>query len=509
VRLVPGRRLRPEATLRDRPARVGRAAGAGVLAAAAVLVWTLVPAEEARAQPALIGYTALSDANVADMVVDSIAGLAGEHPLSEADLPEDSSELETGPFGTALAAVFWPGATGGNLGSLSGELPIPSQLAPLLSKLNDPVRAQTFYPAGPEHASYPPGASGGVVEMTSSATPTGVTARAGITDVSSALLSIQGVQGNSSATATAKAQASASGTFSGASILGGLITVGATSSTATATSDGISVSGSATTHLGAVTIGGLPVSVGTDGLKIGPAGAGGLTSLTDPAVSLLNSVASLLGLKITTLPVTKTGQAPAEKVTSGGIQVSFQLPSSLSLSLNCSFLPSALSQLSTLCTLPGFLQGLSVTLTLGRVSAEAVATPPFSTPGGSLPGSPSAPASPSGSSSSTGSSSGSTALATTGSIAAPSPSGGSSQPTSAMPTYSTPSGSASPASPAGTTPATVASAVPISLSTPVKAALVALLLVLAAAIGAGLWKVGNNLEGRADASSCPLDKEPR
>ena len=39
----------------------------------------------------LLGYTAQADANTIDILVDTPAGLAGFHPLSEADIPVTSA----------------------------------------------------------------------------------------------------------------------------------------------------------------------------------------------------------------------------------------------------------------------------------------------------------------------------------------------------------------------------------------------------------------------------------
>ncbi|HWD50844.1 MAG TPA: hypothetical protein VG412_00480, partial [Acidimicrobiales bacterium] len=100
----------------------------------------------------LVSWTTNADANAIDIVIDDAGGLAGSHPVDEVTIPEDTADFETGPFGHGLASVFWPGATGGNFGSASGNLPIPAQLKPLFAKLDDPARAETFAPAGPVDA---------------------------------------------------------------------------------------------------------------------------------------------------------------------------------------------------------------------------------------------------------------------------------------------------------------------------------------------------------------------
>lgn len=347
-----------------------------------VVTAALASATPAGADTNLIGWTAQSDANVFDVVVDNASGLAGSHPLSEIDVPEDSSQFETGPLGHALATIFWPGSVAGNFGSLAGELGLPSQLAPVADMLNYPVRAESFYPAGPTDATYPAGApASGLLEMTSHADGNNVWAKAAIADDTiSGLYDLQGVAGSTTATATSMAQSTAAGSFHSLSLLGGLIQIGATSSTASAQSDGNSPSGTSTSHVGAITIAGQPVSIGSDGIVIGPASSTVSGLLSALPTDLINQIVSAINLKITLLPQTETNQAPAEQITSGGLQISFSLPQDLSLHLTCPTLPAQLAQVGIICTLPGLLQGLSYTMTIGRVTAEAIAAPPFAIP---------------------------------------------------------------------------------------------------------------------------------
>ena len=447
----------------------------------------------AHADPSLVGWTAQSDANPFDFVMDSAGGLGGFHPLVEADIPEDSSDFESGPFGTGIASIFWPGSAAGNAGSLLGEAGLPSQLAPLTSKLNDPIRAQSFYPEGPTTASYPSSSTGGVAEMKSHADGNGVWAKAGLTDVSvPGLFAIQGVQGSTTATATSQARSTASGSFSSLSFLGGLVQIGSSTSTASATSDGVSPSGTATTHIGAITIAGHSVSMGSDGLVVGPAQAPQLGQGLAAPVGLVNQIISIFNLKITPLPQTQTSQAPAEEIKSGGLQVSFAIPPSASLSIDCSILPAQLAQLGIVCHLPDVLQGATFTATIARVTATAIATPPFANPPagplpslGSTQGAPAAsgavPAVPSSGSSAYSSGAGNTQLAATTPQVAGTPSSG--------------------ATPSGSRPLSL-----ITLSSPVKAGLIGWLLVVALIMGAGLRRLGLFLED-APPTACPLEGE--
>ena len=359
--------------------RLGALVASASLLATASLAMPVSPAG-ATPSPDLIAWTAQADANFVDLVVDNSSGLGGVHPLSELDIPEDTSDFETGPFGYGLATMFWPGAAAGNLGSVSGELGLPDQLAPTAAKLNDPARAEAFYPGSSSTAVYPAGAPGDVAEMTSHADGNGSSAKAGLSDVSVAgLLNVRSVQGSSTATATSSAQATSSGSFQSLSLLGGLIQVGASSSSASATSDGSNPAGSASTHIGGISVAGVPVSVGSDGLIVGPASSSAPGVLGSTASGLVNGLVSSLNLKMATLPESETRKAPAEQISSGGLQISFAIPAALNLSLNCQMLPSQLQQLGAVCDAPQELQGLSFTVTIGRVSALALSAPPFST----------------------------------------------------------------------------------------------------------------------------------
>ncbi|MBV8385621.1 MAG: hypothetical protein JO155_02390, partial [Acidimicrobiia bacterium] len=343
----------------------------------AAVVTGFVGAGPARANTDLVGWTTQADANVVDILIDNESGLAGSHPLSAIDIPEDFSSYQTGPLGYALATIAWPGSAAGNFGSLAGQVGFPPSTAPITSQLNDPLKAATFFPAGPADSTFPAGApSTGGLQMVSHADADGSWAKAALADLSvPQLFDVQGVQGNTSATATSAAESKASGSFHSLSLAGGLIKIGASSSSASANSDGKNPSGAATTHIGSVTIAGQQVDVGTDGIVVGPSKSP--TSGVVSSADAVNQVISALKLEITPLPQKESKKAPAEQVMSGGLQISFVLPSLPDLRLNCTSLPPQLAQLGVLCTLPDVLKGISATLTIGRVTATAIGAPPF------------------------------------------------------------------------------------------------------------------------------------
>lgn len=472
------------------------------LAAASTLVWLALPSAGAHADTTLIGWTAQADANPFDFVVDNSAGLSGIHPLAEADVPEDATDFETGPYGHALSSLVWPGGTAGNLGSLSGQLGLPAQIAPLVAQANDPVRAETFYPAGPADATYPTGAgNNGVAEMVSHVDANGATASSGLSDFGvNGLFLVQGIQGSSSSSAASQALSKATGSFSSLSILGGMITVGATTSTASATSDGNAVHGQASTHIGAIAIAGQQVSVGNDGITVGPAQTNALGSLTNPLVQQANQLISMFHITMTPLPQTETSQSPTETITSAGLKISLSLPTDLNLNLDCgSLIPPQASQLSVLCTLPGFLQGASLSMTIARATATAIATPPFPVDLGGLGG---------GNGGGLLGDAGGSATAAGAAAALSTPDTGSAAPSlsgTGVPTAGNAPSTAPLPSPSR---GTLGALKPVDLSHPVGTGLIVLLLLLAVAAGAGIIRMGRQLDLAPPESVCPLEEGP-
>jgi hypothetical protein len=488
-----------QALKKDRAAWMALRAGAA-LAVVTVALSVAVPeshaSPSATAAPTLGGWNISADGNAVDVLVDNTTGLAGIHPLSEADFPAAQSQFATGPFGTGLASVFWPGSAGGNFGSLSTELGFPSQLAPLMSQTNDPVKASASYPSGPASASYPPGSPGGAAEMVATAQAGGTTAEGTITDESpsAAVLSFSQAKGVSSALAAKTADASAQSDVSDVKLLGGLIDIGSIASSATATSDGTTGTGSSTTHVGAITVLGQPASIGSDGLVL-PKFANSLGPLTGPVVqNAISQVISGMGLTITEFPGTETAKGAGYTATSGGVSIGIDPPSSAAPileqagSLLAPFFP---AQAAIVPTLPGLLQGFTLTITLGRANASANAAPAFSNNFNFTP--PPLPSS--------GSNLPSSSLPTTPAVSATVPVQSSPVPSNSG---ATSSGSQSPAV-APITPAPAAALV--SLSKPLSAGAVATGVLATLVLGYGLMRLARMLLPRDVDPVCPLGKD--
>ena len=117
----------------------GRRAFAAV-AAAVVAVATAGPA--AHADSTLASYRVVAQAAGFNWTYD--APTANFHPQADNELPY--AEADGDPTRAhALSSLYWPGAAGGNLGSLINLLippGVPPPPAPVLAALNDPVRAE-------------------------------------------------------------------------------------------------------------------------------------------------------------------------------------------------------------------------------------------------------------------------------------------------------------------------------------------------------------------------------
>lgn len=465
-------------------------------------------AGDLSAPPTLGGFNVTADGNAVDILVDNTTGLAGIHPLSEADFPEAQSQFATGPFGSGLATVFWPGSAGGNFGSLSAELGFPSQLEPIASQLNDPIKASAQYPAGPATADYPAGAPGGLAVMHATAQPGGITAEGSIVDQGApSVLSFSSAKGTSSSVASDKARGDSSADLQGVSLLGGIIQIGSITSTAEAVSDGATGTGSALTHVNDVTVLGQKASIGSDGLVL-PNFPSSLGALTGPVVqNAISQVISGLGLTVTEFPSTQTANGSGFTANSGGVSVTIDPPSSAApiLEQAASVLaPLFPAQAAIIPTLPGVLQGLTVTITLGRATASANASPAFSDtfnasaiPLGASPaaGSFGSPTDTSGSASVAPSGdTGSGLSGVSPSVAATPDTGGA--------TSAGNSGNGSSSNAVAQPPATL-----IGLSTPLGAGAIVLGILVALAAGFGLWRLGRMVLPNDAGPVCPLGQD--
>ncbi len=113
-----------------------------LVALAAAVLAVAVAGPAARADTALASYRVVAQAQGFNWTYDSPT--SNFHPQADNELPY--AEADGDPTRAhALSSLYWPGAAGGNLGSLINLLTppgVPPPPAPVLAALNDPVRAE-------------------------------------------------------------------------------------------------------------------------------------------------------------------------------------------------------------------------------------------------------------------------------------------------------------------------------------------------------------------------------
>jgi hypothetical protein len=365
----------------------------------------------ARAASDLGGYDLTARAPALEVVLDSDAVPVPAHPVLDATVPETSSSLESG-LGHGLSSLFWPGDLAGHFGSALQQLgqlctsllpinvpnlpsqctPVPQALKDNAQAFNDPVKAETFFPGGPGDAQYnfTPPLPG--MTMTSHADANKVDSVAGFASFGAPGL---GTLGSVTSHSITSATGATSELFNVA-LAGGLVTIDHIRSTAKEASDGQTATGTGTTVVSGMRIGGVPATVDSTGLQIG--------SLSAAANQALHTLG--LNLSLT-----------APDVVNDGAKGSFAAPL---LVINYRDDQNALEAAATalgqklttgsLQQVTGSLQQLAlgpqakVTLSMGGAAVAVDASPAFATPADVTGSSPGASAAESGSVSTAGTS---------------------------------------------------------------------------------------------------------
>ena len=257
---------------------------------------------KARADTSLGSYSAIAAAQGIEFTEDEPSAQA--HPEGQGEAPYATSLLTNGGVGYGLSTIVWPGAYGGNAGSLV-LVAAPSQIGPVARPdavtdavktaspaLQYPIRAEARSGSAPD-ASF--GQIPGVT-LTSHADGNDVHA---IADVQSAQQPGAVTYGNmhtdSSSTLNGNSvKALANSTLQNVDIGAGAVKIQSLISTATATTDGSNSSANGATLVKGLTIGGQPAYLDQDGLHIGssnqPANAA--------AAAAANQVLTNFGMKI-------------------------------------------------------------------------------------------------------------------------------------------------------------------------------------------------------------------
>ena len=293
-----------------------------------------------------------------------------------------------GPSGTATASSLYPGQVVANAGP---ELALLVPGAPLPPAPVWPVQATSEYPQAPNSGSTDePG-----VNMDASSTTNGNTASATLGDDaatagsngadptlqapsgsgnpiagSSAIIGVGNMSATSSSLApSTSANAQASATDTGISILGGFITIGTVTSTATAISDGTTGKLAGSTAVQNMDIAGQQVTVDATGI----AAAGQNTNLGLP-ISSINTLLGELGISMSVTNPTDNVNGPSASRTLDGLKISIDLKTlDTAANMFASLLPASLtSQLPV--ALPNDQQ---LTLDLATVQVSSTASPAF------------------------------------------------------------------------------------------------------------------------------------
>jgi hypothetical protein len=183
---------------------------------------------------------------------------------AEIEIPESTADLSTGPTGRAFSSIAWPGPLAGNAGSLLRVL--QPTLPESVSLLNDPVRAEATTGQDPPTVTF----NLPNVSMSATATDGFVEARATVGTVTAEAGPSSGLATFGSARLQGGVpHGTGSSSASAVSVAGGVVKIGAVTSTANATSDGSKGSGVASTEVTGLTIAGQRVAIDDKGLHVG------------------------------------------------------------------------------------------------------------------------------------------------------------------------------------------------------------------------------------------------
>ncbi len=308
------------------------AGGSGLLAAA----FTAGPA---GADSSLGGFTVSGLAEAVTAQYEQPNFPLPATPSLEFDEGYAATTDNFGPTGTATASSLYPGQVVANAGP---ELALLVPGAPLPPAPVWPVQATSEYPQAPNSGSTDqPG-----VNMDASSTTNGNTASATLGDDaatagsngadptlqapsgsgnplagSSAIFGIGDMSATSSSLApSTSANAQSSATDTGISILGGFITIGSVTSTATATSDGTTGKVTGSTEVQNMDIAGEQVTVDANGIS-----AAGQSTPAPLPISTLNSDLSDLGISLSVTNATDKVSGPSASRTLDGLKISIDL----------------------------------------------------------------------------------------------------------------------------------------------------------------------------------------
>ena len=254
------------------------------LAALPALLLLLVPAGAAAQEEPGSGFVAYR--LLANAPGFSLNGLYRDVAVT---VPEVTSSLSTGAVGAGLSSLAWPGPVIGNGGSTL--LVLAPQSPPQAVLLNSPVRAETR--TGGQRKATNTTVPGTL--MTSRAEPAEVTAAALLGDTVLPVVTAGSLDASSrvALTGARTAVAQARSVIGRVSLLGGVVQIGAVTSTAKATSDGVTASSEGATTVTGMTIAGVPVTVDGTGFHVNG------TNVSNPLpLAAVNEAVAATGLQV-------------------------------------------------------------------------------------------------------------------------------------------------------------------------------------------------------------------
>jgi hypothetical protein len=256
----------------------------------------------AKADTTLGSYSVIASAPGLEFTEDEPSAQA--HPEGQGDVPYTTSLLAGGGLGYALSTIAWPGAYGGNAGSLV-LVALPSQVGPV-SRPDAVTNAVTALSPALQYPIRAEARSGSAPDVSYGQIPgTTLTSHADANDVH-ALADVQGatqpgaatygnLHSDSSSTLNGNSvKALANSVVHDVNIAGGAVKIKTLTSTATATTDGSNSSSNGGTTVSGLIVGGQPAYLDQDGLHIG--------SSTQPAnaaaAQAANQVLINFGMKV-------------------------------------------------------------------------------------------------------------------------------------------------------------------------------------------------------------------
>jgi len=310
------------------------------------------------------------------------------NPTLEFDVGYSAATYNAGPVGSANASAIWPGpviAGGGSqlpllidpyLQQYAG--PLASTLEPLVPTAGAwPIQAASAYPQGPPTASN----NNGPLAMDSEANTNDSKATSALgligganTSVPSGMVTVQAVGSTSEDTIDSLGNAVSEATSSvhGIDIAGGLIHIGAVTSTGTSSSDGNNATLSGGSNVTGVTVAGQQVSVNSGGISVSNQNENLLSAAPNP-----NQLLNTAGITMALTNSTDTVSGPSGQRQLDGLKVTIDLSTyDQDFSKLVAMLPAQLTSGLNQLPLPTPYKQ-SITIDFGWAQVAAAASPAF------------------------------------------------------------------------------------------------------------------------------------